>query len=389
MALTLQEMLKKAKEKGLSSNTSKKGAKERKLTRPWQHDSILFAETEQKKENKPYTNRTQTVHKTSTKCTQTVHGETQNRTQTVHKRNTNDTRKSTQNNTHFPNNTEKKRLLISGIQKEILAFIYQNCKKNRTLVSEPMGKKELAEELNIKHKSVNNSIQRIVDKGFLIRNQSNRGRIGTTIYELPEWVYEEIFNNENKLYTKINTRSEHSSSNSNITTTTKSQLPPEWKSINISSLEAIGFMTNHLVQIYREGVLTAKDVQHSINHFAYRLKHGEGVTNFRKPPLNVIIKRLKDGIIWTEGDYESPQDRNLRERVEAQKKEKAKRDQMIQELVKLEFPDWEKTLNEEERKRIAPPEKALNTDWNNSPEKLLRDHFANEVLPKRLEEEGT
>ncbi len=159
-------------------------------------------------EEKLNTNITQTEHKTDTNWIQTGHKLDTNwiqieqrhsnfkplKTQTEHKLNT-------QLNTTFDTNriqTEHKphtNCLIStliGLQRKVLFFIYNSCKKSRSNTSEPLSVEYVSSFINIKEGSVKTTLSRLIEKKILVRSTFKNGRGGWSSYEIPEAIFKEL-----------------------------------------------------------------------------------------------------------------------------------------------------------------------------------------------------
>jgi hypothetical protein len=117
----------------------------------------------------------------------------------------------------------------------------------------------------------------------------------------------------------------------------------------------------------------------SINHFAYDLEHKEEV-KANKAPLSYLMGVLIKGNTWVAGNYESPQDRALRQILEQKRAEQARRAAMEKELQDLAFEEWYANLSDAHKSSIVPrgtvklPEKALKAS--------CKEYFVNEVYKK-------
>jgi hypothetical protein len=245
---------------------------------------------------------------------------------------------------------------LKGLQRDILYFIYQSCKKNRSLISEPISKEQITNALNIKYLSVHNTIQRLVVRKFLIRNATVYGRGGLTIYELPENVYNDIFdaennsNNNDKIYTKLSTSS-HSSSNNIINTTT--DLNEKWQKINLEPLRQLGFSEMHLKQLADKNLNTPEIVQESIFHFAYGLENNPKFKEY-KEPLNVLMGVLRKGQAWIEANYRSAIEIAQENLLKQKQAERERLKALEEESYQLAMAEWQSSLSPDEIEKIAP-----------------------------------
>lgn len=294
---------------------------------------------------------------------------------------------------------------LSGLQRDIVLTLYENCQILGGRVTQELSLEYLSKKTKGKKLSIKTSILRLKHKNYVKQVGFKNGRGGWTKYELHKQLHADIIHyymysnktlNGEQTSDKLHSQpiaqptSSASSSNSNINNTTTicslTELDNNWKMINTEPLKDIGFSLNNLRQLINLNNVSV--VQDSIYKFAYTLKHNQKAQSY-KNPLNVIMGVLRKGEAWSEPNYESPQDRALRELYERKKTESEKRNQMRRELGDLMYPDWKQKLTPDEILTIAPKDKALNTSWDNSTDKLLRDHFDAEVLPKLIEEHTT
>jgi hypothetical protein len=140
-----------------------------------------------------------------------------------------------------------------------------------------------------------------------------------------------------------------------------------------------------LKQIYEKNSNTPDVVQASIDHFAFGLEHSEKTKSY-PAPLNVIMGVLRKGGCWVEPDYESEQERALKALVEGKKKEKERQQQLIKELVEMEYPDWVKKLTEDEKQKIVP-ENISKLGLESPVTAALRSYFVEQVLMPRFKKE--
>jgi len=299
---------------------------------------------------------------------------------------------------------------LVGLQKNIVIFFYKECNKNRSKFTKPLTLEYIADHVKTKTGTVKMTIRRLEMKGSIIRKEFKNGRSGWTKYELPNDIFHEVLQLEsdnkvvtnweqtdNKVGTKLVTKpitTPLSSSISYNNTTTENKenfekvdllatLPKDWLKINFNPLHEIGFSETQLCQLAEENLNTPEIVQESINHFAFGLANNEKYKEYTNP-LNVLMGVLRKGQRWFEQGYEDPQDKILREILEEKKQRKEKREQMIKELVDLEFPEWEKKLSQEEVEAIVPFHARKIRGARTS---MLRVHFTEKVLLPRLAQE--
>jgi len=257
-------------------------------------------------------------------------------------------------------------LRLSGHQKTIFAFILERCLSRGLLSSGMITSEMLTSITNTSLSMVNTSIQRLVDKKLVFRENGKRGRGGFYCFGLSPEVKDAAIEYR-RLATLDSTESSRTieSQMEDFDSTridgrkfSTSGLPQEWEELDIEPLKHIGFSRGHLVQLFKQGDLEAQSIQDSIYHFAYDLKYNNKGANITKSsPIGYFMGILKRSAIYNAPDnYESPKDRALRELVEQKKAEKEKRDAMIKELINMAFDDWQAKLSQEEKDQLIPEE---------------------------------
>ena len=307
-------------------------------------------------EHKPITNQSQLEHKPNT-----------NQSQLEHKPNTKPNTKSNTNGTQ----TEHKKTdlnAIVGAQRKLLFYIYNLCKINGTKITSPLNLEVLYENTFIEKGSIKTSLNRLVQKGFLIRQEIKSGRSGWVIFRMPDTVYQELFNNDislsltqtrHKLDTKPNTKPNTTAPivvSSYINNTTTS-FPDEFKQIDFCCLGDFGFDESHLIQIYREYSkkpeisLSAEIIQNSIYALAFDLKHNNVAENFKQSPVVILTALLKKGQPYsskTPDKVLSPREEAMQEYLQAQQKKNLKILEIETQTKDSAQQEWLNSLSEQE-----------------------------------------
>ena len=360
---------------------------------------------------KPHTNLTQIKHKLNTNPThisdthleQTKKPNTESNTQ-IH---TNLTQTSHISHTHT--HSEPSFETLVGNFKKIISYIYNQCKFNGTceiIVSITV----VASIVQIPIGSVNTTLVRLEEKGYIKKIKSQAGRGGWKKIKLVEHIYREMLFTEtsHKLHTnftqtshkfntepntKSNTSSLSGSSNIYLNTTTTSgpekinSLNEEWLKIDIEPLSTIGFTKTHLMQIASQNILSAELVQGSIYAFAFDLQENEKGKNIKGDPINFFMGILRNGKPYAPpSNYESPQDKSMREYKEKMLKIEQDRAETEKEAINLTFNDWFSQLTEEQKKEFLPDMLRRNTTSeklgkNKMLEGSARSHFEIELWP--------
>jgi hypothetical protein len=278
--------------------------------------------------------------------------------------------------------------ILTGVQREMVFFIYESCSKNRERLSDPMTPVHLAESIGCKLGSIKTSIKRLVEKGFIKRIENCIGRGGWTRFQIPNAIYMELIDyinspnrsthtinrtqkgsqTDHKQITQTDTQRGTSLSSSiydlikeNITTTTETarlqEFPEAWKEIDMEPLAPYGFSIHHLRQVFNQKKLTPEDMQDSIYAFAFDLKHNNKEKQINGEIINYFMGIVRKGIVYLyPSNYESPQDEALRLHNEHKQARLTKRTELEQQAFELSFDDWITALSSTEKEKHVPKE---------------------------------
>lgn len=322
----------------------------------------------------PTQNSTQTTHKPDTKLTQTKHKVNTevhtNSTQTQHRKsNKKANQTQTQHKLHTQLNTTKTQTkhelntkqtqighitAIIGIQRQILLLLFEECKKTRFHITEPMTITHISNATKIKPGSIKTSIARLCERNFLSISTFKNGRGGWTQYEIPEGVYRELLQMEtqHKLHTNL-TQTQHevhtqldtqpdtygsSSSSSNIKTTT-TEIGDEWN-FDISPYAKFGFTASQIKQLATLGVISASEVEQSLIEFNYDIDNNN-LPKITTNKVNFLMGLLRKGTPYISESYQ-----NKTSQIEMQMQERLQKRQLEQQ--KNAVFSWYEQLSEDE-----------------------------------------
>lgn len=252
----------------------------------------------------------------------------------------------------------------TGYQKEVMKQITAHIKSlpdNVNTLDIPID--TLSIRIKTSKDITRTSIKRLQKKSILLKEKGERGRLGSTQVTIPNFILKACLNlfvcppkslyeigNENR-YDNRYDDSVYSSS-IYINTTTNTDLPEDWRKINIEPLSDIGFSSTQIKQLYTQALNTPEVIQESINHFAFGLKNNPKFKKYEQP-LNVLMGVLRKGGVWIESNYESLQDIAQRQIIEQKKIEMERRKQLGEEALKLALEVWKESLSVEELKVIT------------------------------------
>ncbi|GEM_PF-2508907 len=286
-------------------------------------------------------------------------------------------------------------LRLSGHQKKIFTFILERCVSRGLLSSGSITSDMLTSLTNTSLKMVNTSIQRLVEKKLLARENGKRGRGGFYCFGISQEVNDAAMEYRRLISVeKLDSLKQQADPNPNPDFSkfdarkSSSSLPKEWDEIDIEPLSQIGFTKGHLLQLYKQDDLTAAVVQDSINHFYYDLKYNNKQASITKSsPIGYFMGILKRASVYNAPEnYESPKDRALRELIAQKKAEKEKRDHLLKELLNMAFDDWQAKLTQAEKDKIIPEEIRKNR-LTGAKVASLKSYFTENVWPEMEKKE--
>lgn len=287
------------------------------------------------------------------------------------------------NSSFFSSVASKKLNALKGNQRKIVIALYKNY-SDLELATSQLTFDKIVETTGINKNSLQTTIRRLIQKGFIARQSFKTGRGGWSTYELNRELYADIKGrtklftatqkgrtNEKNVNEKGRTNHEkraHKKSSSyininNIYNNTTTVREENWKKVDYSALQKIGFTKFQVEQVQRKGQLTAEQLQNSINRFAYSLENNKKYKNTPNP-LNLIMGVLVKGGQWNESNYKTPLE-IAKELAETHERQKAVESMRVEEERKAEltaraeaeitkaYENWQATLTEQDTVRIA------------------------------------
>ena len=263
-----------------------------------------------------------------------------------------------------PTTLQNRILNLSGIQKNILEFIADICSMRGEVDTGPIETNMIVEYVRSTNGSVKVSINRLINKGFLIRNKGRTAKGGYINFSIPKKIQDILFeqrdryqkqSNPSEMINRIRQQLDNkvlysSSSYINKTTTTKKEnVPKEWEILNYEPLSDIGFNKTQIKQLI--GIADPTIVQESILHFAYGLQHNQKMKKYNDP-LNVLMGVLRKGQAWFEKDYRSLSEIAQQQFLERKKEEFNRKKVLMDDTFKLALEEWKLDLTKEDMDSI-------------------------------------
>jgi len=271
---------------------------------------------------------------------------------------------------------------LSGQKLALMRFFIKDCIENKSNCTNRIRSSTLSKELNISRGIIKTLLARLKEDSLLSIKLAKRGAGGFLVIELPQKLIDayisQRISEDNTPSFKAN--DEDVKVDMNIETT-------EFDDIDISPLESINLTRGHLKDIKEKGKLSSEIIQSSIEHFSYELSQNKHKV---KDPLKTFVGTLCKGNEWNPIDgYKSKKQIALEAYRERLEKEKQEEEQIIAQIIELNFDKWVSSLSEEEIDEISPyipnvPE-VVRVKTRSS---KLKEFFRKNELPKILKEEG-
>ncbi len=211
--------------------------------------------------------------------------------------------------------TDNKRITIVGFEalvgneKNLLVLVFEECLRIGSLVSPEITLSHISERLEISPGVAKMVIHRLVKKGFIERASSKTGRGGWIKFSITKDLYRDLrirqtdnkqvtigYQTDNKQVTKRVTEQIteppcSSSSNLNINNTTTTE-PDLWLSVpkNLEGRVSI----RQLRGFVKQNLISAEDLQSSLDGFAYDLEKGS-IRAKNGNPVAILIGAVKSG----------------------------------------------------------------------------------------------
>ena len=286
---------------------------------------------------------------------------------------------------------------LVGLQKNILLSIYESCRFAGSKITSAIAIENLARSAESTTAAARKAVQRLEEKGFLLRKEFKNGRGGWTKYELPDVIYQQVMFSQTeakvepnlgqtraKLRTEVEpqVRPEPSSSSSDLyinnKTTTQSLA---WiEGINLDAVQSAGITQSVLLrccELYP--TITPEAVEDLVYRFAEFMKSPKNRVQNARGFFIGLAKQLSEGI--TPLDHiETSNDRLMREYAEKLREKKERQEQFEKEAMEFAFADWVKELSSEGRAQVVP-ESQFAKLGSPGHDAMLKKHFRDNVWP--------
>jgi predicted transcriptional regulator len=242
---------------------------------------------------------------------------------------------------------------LIGLQREIVLLIHEICQTILEQQTNPLSLDFIATQCKCTKSTARKSIQRLEQKGIILRMSFKNGRGGWTKYQLLDQIYQEIRMlknqklepnlNQNRAKVEIELETELRSNILNSAKTATTELSPEWD-IDLANFEKFGFTRSHLRQLISLNKISDEDIKQSLIEFSYDFENNF-LPNIKTSKINMLMGLFRAGQTYTSENYRTEQVQLIK--LMAERAKKKKEVQFDEKLIA-----WTNMLTEDEQRKI-------------------------------------
>ena len=286
---------------------------------------------------------------------------------------------------------------LIGREKQLLNFIFLECRRSGSLCTEPLTVERIREALEVTTDAVKTAIKRLTSKGLIQRSFRKNGRSGWVQYAIPKVVHEKLLYLETVSERSLNgvqtvskrgpewgseqgLNAPSSSRDLYLNKTTTTEPPSNFNVTTVSELGITESAVARALELYPN--IEPEKMQDLITRFAEFMRTGEGkrVQNARGFFIS-LAEQLSKGI--TPLDHiETPESRLMRELVAKKKAQIAEEERLETELRELDFEQWWTQTPRAELDALVQPN-GVAPSGSESQKRLARQLHAEEFWPER------
>jgi len=288
---------------------------------------------------------------------------------------------------------------LVGLQRNSLLFIYESCRVAGSKISAPVSIQNIAATTETTAAAARKALQRLEQKGFIVRSTYKDGRGGWTQYRLPDQVYNALLINETrakvepklsqtraKVRTEVEPQLEPSLSSSSrdlyIKESTTTQSVDNFSLIDLSRVQHLGITSSVLarcVELYPS--LQPEQLEGLAFRFAEFAKDPKNRVQNARGFFISLAEQASKGQVPLD-HIETPDERLMRLFVKQQEEAKSRRVDVERAALEFECETWLESLTPE-MKRSLVPETAILKAGSAAHAAMLKNHFTENVWPER------
>lgn len=251
---------------------------------------------------------------------------------------------------------------LSGLQSKLVRFVFDSCLKRGGNETGPMSAEFVAKGVAAPFTSIKKTMQRLGHKRIIIRTGYKDGRGGWSRYKLHREIYQELLLGQAQPQSFLEVETNQRQGAPPVLAQVqpapvinRAEITGEWAAIEIQPLEGINFTMTHVRQVALQGKLTSKELQDSIDFFAFDLSRNNKGRSIKGDPLNFFMGIVRRGAVYTPPpNYVSPTDGARAKYLAFLEAKERKREQEEKRILELQFMEWRRTLSLDQIRSICP-----------------------------------
>ncbi len=266
---------------------------------------------------------------------------------------------------------------LVGLQRNVLINFFEMCVRGGSRITPPVAISNLAFALETTVSAGRKAIQRLEEKGFILRASFKDGRGGWTKYELKEEVYKTLLLSQTsakvepiisqsrvKVGTQVEPKPEPNVPYSNSSSLKENNnKEPEIADFQIpENLRALGVGQKPLAVLVRDNFLTHEEVQASLNHYSHDI-----AKNLAKvKSANFLFGCMRNKTPYISSSYAESETRAITQEIARIKQIQAEREELKELKLKEEYeqfliqnPDFLEGLKQENQFLAKSPQGLL------------------------------
>lgn len=294
---------------------------------------------------------------------------------------------------------------LHGNELQLMRYLVNHCSNNGNRITAPLSYSKIFYDNNMKSTEVVRiTIYRLIQKEFLSKYAYKNGKGGWVQFEIPDPIYKEFKHSIDKITVTVpeqyrnternntvtqsvtNPLSSSSLSLNNIkkTTTTSTDeqtnifdLPSDWLDINLPEITKL--TENHLTQLYKKGLFSSRDVQESINAFAFDLEHNNKSNSIKGDQISYFMGTMRrNGGYLPPSNYESPKEIYLKQFIALKQKETDRLTELEEKAFEISYVNWSLKAKRSDKIKLLdiPVEQYIETPFL---DKTLRSIYREKV----------
>lgn len=240
---------------------------------------------------------------------------------------------------------------LVGLQRNVLIHFFEMCVRSGSRITPPVAISNLALAVETTTSAGRKAIQRLEEKGFILRASFKDGRGGWTKYEVKEEVYKTLLLSQtsakvepiiSQSRAKVGTQPEPKpepnipySNNSSLKENTNTE--PEVADFQVpENLKALGVGQKPLAVIVRDNILSHEEVQESLNHYS----HDIAKNLVKVKSANFLFGCMRNKTPYISSSYAEAETRAITQEIARIKQLQAQKEELKELKLKEQYDQF-------------------------------------------------